>query len=299
MSNYDNEKILFTGLAGRSSSEIRGKQIASMDKNFFYCDQERLTQGVLDQCDTVVFVRNFVEGIARHAKQCGKKVAFDIIDRPTADIHKLYRSGHKNPEVDWESYCKLSVDYLIVNNTLTKKCLQDQPGCPTIKVIPHHTCNIEKHRNEVKEEVTTVGYVGLDDQISKTDMIKSWLNDKNIELLIVNPKDRQSVIAAHKKIDVGLIFLEAPTKYYTSVLDFKPCTKMINFQSFGIPVVSCQYESFKEFGSDAYLPVSNVEEVFVHLEKLISDKSERDRLSSLGIENSSNYSIQKIAELYK
>ena len=120
MTSYSKEKILFTGLVGRSSSEIRGRQISETDENFFYCDQERLSADIIDRCDTIIFVRNFVENIARHAKMKGKKVGFDIIDRPTADIHKLFKNGQKDPCVDWESYCKLSVDHLIVNNTLTK-----------------------------------------------------------------------------------------------------------------------------------------------------------------------------------
>ena len=293
-----NRKILFTGIAGRSSSEIRGRQVASTNDDYYYCDQNRLTKEIVNNCDEVVFVRNFVNSLARNFKSLGKTVCFDMLDRPVADVHQLYKQNHNDPKINWEAYCKLPVDYLIVNNSLTKKILQRTPDCPPVKVIPHHTCNLEGHKNPVKEKVMTVGYVGLRDQISKAESIKSWLKDRGIKLLIANPKTREEVLKVHKSIDIGLIYLE-PGGYQEKVLKYKPCTKLINFQSFGIPTVSCEYESFNEFGSSAYLKANSLDEVFYNLENLIKSKEERERLSLLGINNSKNFSLKKISEYYK
>jgi hypothetical protein len=293
-----NRKILFTGLAGRSSSEIRGRQVASTNDNFYYCDQNRLTEAIINNCDEVIFVRNFVDSLARHFKSLGKTIGFDMIDRPVADVHQLYKQNHVNPRINWDTYCNLPVDYIIVNNSLTKKHLHRIPGCPSVKVIPHHTCNLERHTNLIKETVMTVGYVGLSDQISRVKEIRTWLKDRGIELLVANPKSREEVLKVHKSIDVGLIYLEAGD-YQKEVLRYKPCTKIINFQSFGIPTISCEYESFNEFGSSAYLKANTLDEVFYNLEKLIKSKKERERLSLLGINNSKNFSLEKISEYYK
>jgi hypothetical protein len=83
-------------------------------------------------------------------------------------------------------------------------------------------------------------------------------------------------------------------------LKYKPNTKLTNFQSFGIPTISIPYHSFVEFGGDAWIKSS--ETGFMHdLESLLSSHSLRDQIESLSIgsiENSKNYSLDKICKIY-
>ena len=106
MQHYSGEglKVLFTGISGRSSSEVRGIQISSADENFYYCDQNKLTSEIIESCDAVILVRNFVHNIASFARSKGKIVGYDLIDRPVADVHNLSKQGAKNPEVNWDAY---------------------------------------------------------------------------------------------------------------------------------------------------------------------------------------------------
>lgn len=291
-------KTLFTGISGRSSSEVRGIQLASSSDNFFYCDQNRLTHEIIDSVDTVVFVRNFVDNIARLCKAKGKSVVYDLIDRPVADVHSLYKQNISNPQIDWDAYRRLPVDSMIVNNTLTKECLQQGSSCPPIKVIPHHSCNFEKYKKPFSSTIKTVGYVGIPDQICKTDEIRSWLLKKGIEFVSVNPKDRSSVLEAHRKIDVGLIFLENHG-YYKEVMKYKPGQKLLNFQSIGIPAIACGYESFREFGGSAFLEVETLDDVFSSLTLLIESEKERKRIVNLGLKNSEKYTLEKLSRYYE
>ena len=214
-----------------------------------------------------------------------------------ADVHRKYKAGQSDPQIVWDDYCGLPCDFLIVNNDLTRRMILDRRSDLSVHVIPHHTCNFENAVNDTVEKVRTVGYVGLEDQISNRKEIEKYLNSLGVELIVTNPKTREEVLVEHKKIDVGLIFLERGG-YYENVLGFKPNTKLTNFQSFGIPTVACGYQSFAEFGGDAFLKVETLEEVFEALESIILDESLRMSLREKGLENAKNFAVSKVSSLY-
>ena len=290
-------KTLFLGLAGRSSSEIRGRQIAATNDNFFYNDQDRIDSSAVHHCDSVVFVRNFIPGLANQLRAMGKKVGFDLLDRPVADIHQKYKTNHSSPQIVWDDYCGLPCDFLIVNNNLTRRLLLDQHRDLSVHVIPHHTCNFESVENKPVEKVRTVGYIGLEDQLSHQKEIRTHLQALDVELVVTNPKTRSEVLEEHKKIDVGLIYLERGG-YYENVLNFKPNTKLTNFQSFGIPTVACNYQSFLEFGNNAFLRVETLDDVFIALNKIVENRELRKDLRDSGLENAKKLSISSISKLY-
>jgi hypothetical protein len=170
-----NKKILFLGLAGRSSSEVRGKQVASASDRFIYNDQERIDEYAVRKCDTVIFIRNFIPSLAHQLRGLGKRVGFDLLDRPVADVHKKYKESIENPQIHWDDYCSYSCDFLIVNNDLTRRMILDHRRDLSVHVIPHHTCNFKNEVNDLSKTVKTVGYIGLPDQISYEEEIRSFL----------------------------------------------------------------------------------------------------------------------------
>jgi hypothetical protein len=285
-------------LAGRSSSEIRGRQVAATNDSFFYNDQERIDTNIVRDCNEIIFVRNFLPGLAQQLRSTGKRVGFDLLDRPVADVHKLYRTGIDDPQVDWSVYSNIPCDFLIVNNDLTKRMILEHRRDLSVHVIPHHSCNFKEVENDKPEKIKTVGYVGLSDQISHQEEIRNYLMNLDVELVVTNPQSRHEVIEAHKKIDVGLIFLNRGD-YYENVLKFKPNTKLTNFQSFGIPTIACGYQSFLEFGGDAFLRVETLQNVFDALKNVIENSDLRNSLSAAGLENAKKLSIKNIAELYR
>jgi hypothetical protein len=97
---------------------------------------------------------------------------------------------------------------------------------------------------------------------------------------------------------VGLIFLTREG-YHENVLKFKPNNKLSNFQSYGIPTIACGYQSFLEFGDEAFLKVDTLDEVFTALKKLTESYSLRKLLKDKGKENSKKFSLESISKLYK
>tara|TARA_S200002703_G_scaffold160092_1_gene176970 strand:- start:15834 stop:16730 length:897 start_codon:yes stop_codon:yes gene_type:complete len=291
------KNVLFLGIAGRSSSEVRGIQLSEKYENFHYCDIDKLTASLIDCFDIFIFIRKFDLNVAKRIKSSGKVVGYDLLDRVVADVHQEYKSKVNRwgvPQIYWDSYSVDFCDFMIVNNHLTKKMLKvDFP----VFVIPHHHCNFDNETITINRKVNTVGYVGLSDQLSCLPKIENFLDSKNINFLMDHPTNRTSVVDLHKKIDIGLIFLEN-FGYFSEVMKYKPNNKLTNFQSFGIPTISCEYESFTEFGGKSYIRVDTLDDVYVALEKLICSYEDRKRLSVDGLKTSQKFSIDNIFKFY-
>jgi hypothetical protein len=97
---------------------------------------------------------------------------------------------------------------------------------------------------------------------------------------------------------VGVIFLERNNRT-GYVLDYKPNQKLSNFQCLGIPVAACDYESFKEFGLDGYLPSNSLEETKSNLTKICTDEDVRIDLSEKGYKAANSMLIHNVALSYQ
>lgn len=287
--------MIFVGMHERSSGQIRGLQVSDhirslgYDSRFIDSRDSAVTE-IRNQ--TVVFIRTVDRMLANRLKNQGCKIVFDTLDRPVADIHESQRLGR---HFSWEIYDIPEVDHYIVNNSLVK----NQISAVTSKVctvIPHHSVGSD-HR--VRSAIKTAGYIGLPDQLSNHQEIESLLARFGIVFYSKNPLKREECIRDISVLDLGIIFLK-DSERANPVLKYKPNTKLTNFQSFGIPTISVPYHSFIEFGGDSW--IKSVESNFMKdLESLLSSSQRGEKIEDLSIrsiENSKNYSLDKICEIY-
>jgi hypothetical protein len=83
-------------------------------------------------------------------------------------------------------------------------------------------------------------------------------------------------------------------------LKYKPNTKLTNFQSFGIPVISVSYESFVEFGFSSWNVVTTYEELEDKISCFIHDDKYIKRIAKESYEGSVNvFDIFAISKLYQ
>lgn len=286
--------MIFVGLSSRSSGQIRGIQVASAlracGKKAEFLESEN-RDVIKNKDETIVFVRSINRDHAKHLKSLGCRIVFDILDRPVADIHECLKSGNV---FSWEKYNIPEIDEFIVNNSLIKKHLETTTG-KTCTVIPHHSVD----RSEIiRKNVKIAGYVGLEDQISNKGQIEEICQKFGIKFISENPVTRDSCIKCLQNIDLGIINLELNNARTDSVLQYKPNTKLTNFQAFGIPTISVPYQSFVEFGGTGWISSDNL------LEDLESFLSSRDlsariqEMSETSIIDSKRCSLDSIARLY-
>lgn len=279
----------------RSSGQIRGIQVSdhirSAGHNSKFIDVRDVSlHSVTDQ--TVVFVRSVDTSLAKKLKKQGCKIVFDTLDRPVADIHESQRL---NKAFSWSVYDIPEVDHFIVNNSL----VNDQISAATSKkctIIPHHAVGSE-HR--VRSSIKTAGYIGLPDQLDDQQEIEESLNKFGIRFFSKNPLKREECLRDIASLDLGIVFLRNNDRT-NPVLKYKGNTKLTNFQSFGIPTISVEYQSFVEFGGDSWIK-SNERDFMNDLELLLDSSSLKDRIENLSIssiENSKNFSMEKICEIY-
>ena len=92
------------------------------------------------------------------------------------------------------------------------------------------------------------------------------LNIKSGEKIIVPNYTCVSNISATKQCGLipVLVDIEEDTlgldyeKVKAAIKKYKPNTKLSNFQSYGIPTISIPYESFDQFGYNAYIKIQNI-----------------------------------------
>ena len=286
--------ITFIGDKSRSSGQVRGIQVAqamsrrrthhprtgfAMTGNFFDVSSNSFI-GHSGFHKTVIFVRSFHPQLALQLKNGGHKLGFDIIDRAVANLHGLQKNDQSITEIDWSVLTHGLIDFYVVTNQRSKKRLSQCVDSHCVHVIPHHAAPDSLVEKEDKLPCV-VGYIGLPDQLHHAQEIKSHVESLGLEFFTGHPLNREECCDMLSKIDIGVIFLERNNRT-GYVLDYKPNQKLSNFQCFGIPTVACDYDSFKEFGGDAYVVVKTLEEVLRAITMLVENKDTRADIRKRG-----------------
>ena len=293
--------ITFIGDKSRSSGQVRGVQISSVvGGNFFDIHSHSFIgeQQSHSWNRIAIFVRGFNQNIAKELKAKGHKVGFDIIDRPVANLHNAQKSDPDVTEIDWKILTNDLIDfYVVTNHKAKRRLLEALNDKKPIYVIPHHCApsSLEKKNHTLPR---TVGYVGLSDQLHNMKEIEKHVHSLGLNFFVGHPKDLNDCLKMLKKIDIGVIFLKRNNRT-GYVLDYKPNQKLSNFQCLGIPVVSCDYESFKEFGKSAYLSATTLDDVKQHLSELCSNEKLRDGLIEKGYKAASSVLLKNVAFTYQ
>jgi len=296
--------ITFVGMAGRSSGQIRGFQIASaVDGNFYdfetgqlYCTNEN------DKLNnTIVFIRSFKENLAAQFKSDGAKIVFDVLDAPVARIEQVrLQENNFVDDFDWRDLTSDLIDEYIVNNSLVKNKLIDVGiDSNKIHIIAHHLAYAQPIKKSFKDKIETIGYVGLKDQFLLHEEMIEFCKKRNINFISAHPETREDCCKILESIDVGVVFYHYDSPEFSHALSYKPFTKLSNFQGFCVPSVVTEYESFKEFGKNAYLPGNNTVDFFNNLDVLIEDTELRKRIVDSGYKNAFDYSLEETIKKYK
>lgn len=286
--------ITFLGLPERTAGIIRGKQISNRLEGSEFLHSQNLQFAKNKIC---IFIRNHFQNSAAYYKSKGHIVGYDICDMHVAEAHQ---KNDKSPSV--QKSCHDIYDFYIVNNTTTYNELIKVTNKP-IFIVPHHTTNFDKIKIEIQEKVKNVGYIGLKDQFSRFEEVQEFLKKQQINFISAHPKSREECDEIYKSIDIGLIFLDENSTFPKEVLmalkKYKPNTKISNFQSYGIPVISVHYDSYKEFGKNAFVCVDNYDDMIKELKTLINDKEKRQNLSNEAYKISENLHINNVIRLYQ
>ena len=281
--------INFVGMSKRSSGKIRGIQIANhLGVKFF----DSSAVPVEDLEKIIILIRNQAGDFAKFLKSREHIIGYDLLDMPVGDL--IFRQ--KN--VDFSSYVEEAIDFYIVNNTYQKEELAKHTDS-TVFIIPHHTVNFENIRSSTGAKAKRFGYVGLPSQIDSVKEIEGICNSLGAEFNIYNPKTREECVSCLSEIDVGIVYLDKNNQWYKEIINQKPATKLLNFQSFGIPTICTRYNSFKEFGAGANIFINDFNQLKNAIKMIIEDEDTRKEISDRGYENAQNYSIDKIGEYYK
>jgi hypothetical protein len=287
---------VFIGMPERTSGLIRGIQISQKLPNSRFIsanDHWNIMNNISNE--TVIFIRQIDEKYARHLKNKNCKVGYDLLDRPVADHHNDWKSGIKK-DLNWSRYSLNYIDFMIVNNTSTKaKISESYKG--EIFIIPHHNVNLQKHKRDLNKKIECVGYIGTSDQMLLQDELNSFCKDNSLKFLCSHPNTVDECNEALQKIDIGVIFVDADG-YKDYVLKYKPNTKLSNFQSYGIPTVSCKYDSFVEFGKGEWIQADNKEFFLDRLKCLLENKKFYSDLSDAGYEHGLKFHIDEIVKKY-
>ena len=281
--------ISFVGMSGRSSGKIRGLQVSeSLGCGFF--DSSRVPVESLEK--VVILIRNQAGDFARFLKSREHIVGYDLLDMAVGDL--IFRDR----DVDLSNYVDPGIDFYIVNNSYQKAALQKHTNSKVF-IVPHHTVNYENDRFCRGLEAKKFAYVGLPSQIDRVDEITSFIESLGGTFSIYNPKSREECIECFKNIDVGVVYLDKENKFFKDIVDQKPNTKLVNFQSFGIPTICTRYKSFEEFGSGANLFVNDFEQLKSAIQIICEDDDLRQEISDRSYKNAQEYHISEIAKKYK
>ena len=286
MKEIKKEDIVFLGYKSRTSAIVRGVQVAnSLGCQFF--DLNSISNSIIDS-KIVVFTKFYHPQLVDHLKSLGIVVGLDLIAYNTDT--DLTRS----PAIK-------KFDFIITNNSLHEKFAQ-KIGHPDQKffIIPHHSCNFEGTINNFNDVVKKVGYVGLPEQLRSSEKIKSFCQSMDIEFISEHPGTREQCSDILSTLDIAVTFLHEKDNdpLYNDRILYKPNVKLTNYQSFGIPSIVTEIQSYKEFGGSSYLSSTTEDEFFHNLEVLCKDTELRRKLSMSSCEVSKKYSLEKVRNLY-
>jgi len=285
--------ITFIGFSNRSSGIIRGKQISNFIPGSDFIDVDFPTK---PKNKITIHVRKFNEKLAKDCKEKNIKVGFDVADNPVTDY--LYGRVDKD---DFSRYTNQHCDFYIVNNDLMKENLSKVTD-KKIYVIPHHSCNFDKKHKKIPIFPKKIGYIGLPDYTINEKHIINFCNKNSLFFINKNPQTHNELIPAFEEIDIGIIFFEKESikpGVYERTLNYKPNTKLTNFQSFGIPTICLPYESYKQFGNNNCIYAENINELEGNILDLINDTNKFKSLSEKSIETGEKYHISNIIDYYK
>lgn len=290
--------ISFVGMRSRTSGQIRCLQMSDQISGGEFIEYGDLRT---PKNKIVILTRNYNKSIAQHYKNNGNIVGYDIADMPVGDA---YFRGNKISSIN--EYCHNECDFFIVNNDLLLSEAKQYTN-KKIFVIPHHNTNFNDKKNLFNEKIKKVGYIGLPEQLSKKNEIQSMLNSNGIEFISSHPNSREECDDIFTKLDIGIIFVDETVKIAQNnrndLIDiakkYKPNTKLTNFQCYGIPTICTEYESFKQFGENAYLQAESLNDVLNCLDTLINNPIIRYNLSNKSYEVGKKFNINNIKKLYE
>jgi hypothetical protein len=285
---------VFIGMHERTSGMIRGIQVSEKIPNARFIDIRNVSEIKKIKNEKIIFIRQLDLYLVDILKNNGCIVGFDLLDRPVADHHKKWKEGKKR-ELDWSIYNVKNVDFMICNNTTTKEKLKKYYK-KDIMVIPHHTVNYENKKKK-NTNISVIGYIGIPDQMMLQKEILQLCDKYNLVFVNQHPNTRSECENLLLKIDIGVIYLDSDG-YRDYVLKYKPNAKISNFQSYGIPTIACLYDSYIEFGGDAWIGVDNKEIFLYQLEFLIHNKNEYSNLCEKSYEVGKFYNINNIINSY-
>jgi len=291
--------ITFIGMASRSSGKVRGLQLVDNFKNYNFFDTvtRRFTGKDSFFQKNIVFVRNFDLNLAKSLKLQGRKIGYDIIDKPVAELHRLQLNNPDISEIDWNFICNDFIDFYIVTNTLAKQKLEAITN-KEVFIIPHHAVSNKLIEKDTAIKPKTIGYVGVEDQLFRRNEIISYCDMNKLSFYENHPKTQNLCIEDLKKIDIGVVYLDVNNRT-DYVLKYKPNQKLSNFQCFGIPSVIVGYNSYIEFGgNNSYLLAKNEIELIENLDMLFKDKDLRGSIQKNGYEAAEKLLVNNVIKLY-
>ena len=203
-----------------------------------------------------------------------------------------------------------SFDFYITNSKNNTEELKGYTENP-IFTIPHHNCNFLNERTCFGAQIKKVGYLGLPEQNPYREEIDYFCKEIGLEYVCKNLKSRTECVDFLKTIHLGInfigkkriegggvIFENKENLAQDTIRKYKPCTKILNFQSFGIPSISSAYSSLDDFGGDSYMKVETLEEVKFQITKIVNDNNFRKNMSEKSYLNGKTYNIENIKNYY-
>lgn len=286
--------ITFCGFSYRSSGIIRGMQLSQRLQNSEFLDIDRLSFK-RPKNEVVLHVRKFDAAHAQYCKSLGLKVGFDVADNPVTDF--LYGRVKQD---DFSRYVNPSIDFYIVNNDLVKEKME---ACTDKKVyvVPHHNCNFDKVRNPQRKP-KTIGYIGLPEQSIDVEKLQSTCSKLNLSFFNRDIIEHSKLSEAFSQIDIGMVFFEkeeSKKELQEKILNYKPGTKLSNFQSYGIPTVCLPYQSFKQFGEGKCRYIETIESLEYELENLVKNEDAYHTLSTESAMVGEKFHIDHVLQYYK
>lgn len=283
--------ITFCGFSYRSSGIVRGMQLAARIDGSKFLDIDALNYAH-PQNNVVIYVRKFDENHAKFCKNLNLKVGYDVADNPVTDF--LYG---RVKEDDFSRYTHPTIDFYIVNNDVVLQKLQQHTD-KKIYVIPHHNCNFDKVHNRIQKP-KTIGYIGLPEQSISQERLDDICKKFGLTFVVKDVTEHSKLDFAFSQIDIGLVFFEKDNeKLKKKILDYKPGTKLSNFQSYGIPTICLPYESFKQFGENNCYFIDKFEEIEDHVANLVNDHDVYSSMSKNSILTGEKLHIDNVTKYY-
>jgi hypothetical protein len=288
------KNVTFIGLQERTSGITRGIQISEKLPNSRFIDQRDNHSSVRNSICVLIRWADARTVNSHRLRNC--VVGFDLLDRPVQDFYA-------NPTAfSWNNYAKLNVDFFIVNNSNYAKVLSQYTDAH-IAVIPHQSLNFEGVAAKFNEKPKVIGYVGLSELPMNAMRVQKFCSDNNITFIVSHPNTREECVSLLSQIDIGVINLNDTFVFDVEqrrefITKYKPNVKLTNFQSFGIPTVANSYDSYLEFGGDAWIKQDDDGAFIESVGELVNDANLRLQLRESSLEVAKKFSVTNVINDY-